>query len=79
MSEYPLFKHEGRVNIFYGHLVTCGKKKTMMSIFYWLDEKRSYNILPRKRIGALIGGGGGALKKMKMLLAEILDLVFFSS
>ena len=77
MSEYPLFKHEGRVNIFYGHLVTCGKKKTMMSIFYWLDEKGSYNILPRKRIGALIGVG--ALKEMKMLLAEILDLVFFSS
>ena len=37
----------------------------------------SYNILPRKSIGALIGGG--ALKKMKILLAEILDLVFFSS
>ena len=60
MSEYPLFKHEGRVNIFYGHLVTCGKKKTMMSIFYWLDKKGSYNILPRKRIGALIGGGGSS-------------------
>ena len=58
MSEYPFAKHEGRVNIFYGHLVTCGKKKTIMSIFYWLDEKGSYNILPRKRIGALIGGGG---------------------
>ena len=34
------------------------RKKTMMSIFYWLDEKGRYNIMPRKRIGALIGGGG---------------------
>ena len=52
-----LSMREGLI-FFYGHLVTCGKKKTMMSIFYWLDEKGSYNILPRKRIGALIGGGG---------------------
>ena len=53
------------------------KKTTMMSIFLLACRKGSYNILPRKSIGALIGGG--ALKKMKMLLAEILDLVFFSS
>ena len=78
MSEYPLFKHEGRVNIFYGHLVTCGKKKTMMSIFYWLDEKGSYNIFAQKKDWGSYRGWG-ALKKMKMLLAEILNLVFFSS
>ena len=40
MLEYPSFMHERRVNIFYGHLVTCGKKKTMMSIFYWLAERQ---------------------------------------
>ena len=40
------------------------KEKNNDEHFYWLDEKGSYNILPRKRIGALIGvGGGGHLKR----------------
>ena len=43
---------------FYGHLVTCGKKKTMMSIFYWLAERAVIIFCPEKSIGALIGGGG---------------------
>ena len=49
--------HERRVNIFYGHLVTCGKKKTMKSIFYWLAERAVIIFCPEKSIGALIGEG----------------------
>ena len=39
----------------FGHM---WKKNNNDEHFYWLDEKGSCNILPRKRIGALIGGGG---------------------
>ena len=53
------------------------KEKNNDEHFLLACRKGSYNSLPRKRIWALIGSG--ALKKMKMLLAEILDLVFFSS
>ena len=47
------------------------KEKNNDEHFLLACRKGSYNILPRKSIGALI--------EMKMLLAEILDLVFFSS
>ena len=50
--------HERRVNIFYGHLVTCGKKINNAEHFLLACRKGSHNILPRKSIGALIGGGG---------------------
>ena len=53
MSEYPLFKHEGRVNIFYGHLVTCGKKKTMMGIFFGLTKRAVRIFCPEKGLGLL--------------------------
>ena len=54
------------------------KEKNNEEHFSLACRRSSYNILPRKSIGALIGGRG-ARKWMKMLLAEILDLVFFSS
>ena len=68
--------HERRVNIFMG-IWSHVERKNNDKHFLLACRKGSYNILPRKSIGALIGWG--ALKKMKMLLAEIFDLVFFSS
>ena len=50
--------HGRRVNIFlwaFGHM---WKEKNNDEHFLLVCRKGSYNILPRKSIGALIGGGG---------------------
>ena len=62
--------------IFFMGIWSHVERKNNDEHFLLACRKGSYNNLPRKSIGALIGGGG-ALKKMKILLAEILDLSLF--
>ena len=59
----------------FGHM--WKEKKTIMSIFIGLQKGQLLYFAQKKHWGSY--REWGALKWMKMLLAEILDLVFFSS
>ena len=63
--------------IFFMGIWSHVERKNNDEHFLLACRKGSYNILPRKKHWGSYGWG--ALKKMKMLLAEIFDLVFFSS
>ena len=50
--------HERRVNIFFKGIWSHVERKNNDEHFLLACRKGSFNILPRKSIGALIGGGG---------------------